>query len=170
METATRGSKNRLKTATQLKSTTATLAPTVAKRTNRKTRSRFNKSVMFTARAHSRNLWAAQITVTRLVKTRVEWFSVKPSGSKGLFVVIAFWAFGCERRKPLLRVAAHGAAVNQYCWHHIVLGDCTLCVWGNGEPDIPLEMDLAAGSRHMRSDRVGRNCPVSRALEFFLSG
>src|SRR5260221_7394576 len=46
--TASSGGKKRLAIATPPKSITATLPPTVAKRTNRKTRSRFNKSVMFT--------------------------------------------------------------------------------------------------------------------------
>lgn len=85
-------------------------------------------------------------------------------------MVVAFWPFGCEGRDPLLRVGAHGPAVNQYSGHHIVLGDCAQRIWHDGEPAIPLEMDLAAGSGHMRGNRVGRNYPVSGALEFFLSG
>jgi hypothetical protein len=53
MVTATSGAKKRLKMATELKSIAATLAPTVAKRTNRKALSRFKKSGIFTGRAHS---------------------------------------------------------------------------------------------------------------------
>jgi hypothetical protein len=49
--TATSGGKKRLKIATPPRSITATVPPTVAKRTNRKTRSRLNNSKMFTAPA-----------------------------------------------------------------------------------------------------------------------
>jgi hypothetical protein len=109
--------------------------------------------------------------VTRSVKTRVEWFSVKAiQVRRNFFVVVALSPFGCERRNPRLRVAAHGAAVNQYCWHHIVLGHGTLRVWRNGVPAIPLDVDLATGSGHMRGNRARRNDPFSRGLEFFLSG
>jgi len=61
MVTETSGAKKRLKIATELRSIAATLAPTVAKRTNRKTRSRFNKSVIFTGRAHSSELRVLQV-------------------------------------------------------------------------------------------------------------
>ena len=62
MVTAINGAKKRLKIATELKSIAATLAPTVAKRTNRKTRSRFNKSVIFTGRGHSSEARVLQVS------------------------------------------------------------------------------------------------------------
>ena len=68
MVTATNGAKKRLKIATELKSIAATLAPTVAKRTNRKTRSRFNKSVIFTGRAHNSELKVLQVCQRRAAR------------------------------------------------------------------------------------------------------
>jgi hypothetical protein len=72
MVTATNGAKKRLKMATELKSIAATLAPTVAKRTNRKTLSRSNRSVIFTARPNSSELEVLQVRQWGAVHRRRE--------------------------------------------------------------------------------------------------